>query len=89
MSLGLACPEMVSDYFPVVLTAVLLVLWLLLVRRGQSRFPPGPRGWPLIGMALNHPKSEYWKTYARWGREYGAWHPTSAGTHSQDYHNRG
>ncbi|KAF8582288.1 cytochrome P450 [Ramaria rubella] len=23
-------------------------------------------------MALSHPKSEYWKTYARWGREFGS-----------------
>ena len=72
MSFGLFCPETVSDFFLVVLTAALLAFWLLLVRRGQTRFPPGPRGWPLLGMALSHPKSEYWKTYARWGQEYGA-----------------
>lgn len=61
-----------SPSFLVGLAAALLVFWRLLVRRGGTRFPPGPRGWPLVGMALHHPKSEYWKTYARWGREYGA-----------------
>ena len=63
-------PGTVSGFLAVVFTAALL-FWLLLVCRSQTRFPPGPRGWPLLGIVLNHPKSEYWKTYARWGRDYG------------------
>ncbi|KAJ7122870.1 cytochrome P450 [Mycena epipterygia] len=34
-------------------------------------YPPGPPSWPIFGVALNHPKTEFWKTYADWGHKYG------------------
>lgn len=34
-------------------------------------FPPGPPSLPILGVALKHPKSEFWKTYAEWGHKYG------------------
>lgn len=69
MSNGLAWPDMVFDYL-VILTAVCFVV-LLLVCRGQTRYLPGPRGLPLLGVALQHPRTEYWKTYVQWGKQYG------------------
>ncbi|KAF7338381.1 O-methylsterigmatocystin oxidoreductase [Mycena venus] len=42
-----------------------------LTRRSYP-LPPGPPSWPIFGVALNHPKTEFWKTYADWGRKYGA-----------------
>ncbi|KAJ7940739.1 cytochrome P450 [Mycena leptocephala] len=40
--------------------------------RRSPPYPPGPPSWPIFGVALNHPKTEFWKTYADWGRKYGA-----------------
>ncbi len=39
--------------------------------RRSPPYPPGPPSWPIFGVALNHPKTEFWKTYADWGRKYG------------------
>ncbi|KAF7359102.1 Cytochrome P450 [Mycena sanguinolenta] len=36
-------------------------------------YPPGPPSLPILGAAKIHPKTEFWKTYAEWGRKYG--HP--------------
>ncbi|KAJ6567325.1 cytochrome P450 [Mycena vulgaris] len=41
-----------------------------LAARSKS-YPPGPPSWPIFGVALIHPKTEFWKTYADWGRKYG------------------
>lgn len=38
-------------------------------RRGDP-LPPGPQGLPVLGVAREHPKTEFWKTYAEWGRKY-------------------
>ena len=46
------------------LTAIVLL-------RKRSLSPPGPRGWPVIGNALNLPSSKYWLTYDRWAKKYG------------------
>ncbi|KAJ7691746.1 cytochrome P450 [Mycena rosella] len=34
-------------------------------------YPPGPPSLPILGVALNHPQTEFWRTYADWGRKYG------------------
>ncbi|KIJ35821.1 hypothetical protein M422DRAFT_180097, partial [Sphaerobolus stellatus SS14] len=33
--------------------------------------PPGPRGLPLIGNALDMPKEREWETYMKWADKYG------------------
>ncbi|KAL1744246.1 cytochrome P450 [Schizophyllum fasciatum] len=33
--------------------------------------PPGPKGLPIIGNMLDLPQSHAWKTFAKWGEEYG------------------
>ncbi|GJJ12354.1 hypothetical protein Clacol_006595 [Clathrus columnatus] len=40
------------------------------IRRDRRPLPSGPKGLPLLGVALEHPKQEFWKAYARWGKEY-------------------
>ncbi|KAF7363348.1 O-methylsterigmatocystin oxidoreductase [Mycena sanguinolenta] len=42
------------------------------LRRRSHPLPPGPPSWPIFGVALDHPKTEFWKTYATWGRKFGA-----------------
>ncbi|OCH88086.1 cytochrome P450 [Obba rivulosa] len=34
-------------------------------------YPPGPKGWPLIGNVLDVPKSYPWTVYRDWSRKYG------------------
>ena len=50
---------------------VVITATIILLRRKTILFPPGPPGVPLLGVAHKHPKTEYWKTYAEWGRAYG------------------
>ncbi|KAJ7218143.1 cytochrome P450 [Mycena pura] len=58
--------------WPAVFTGALLVATLLSVlsNRRTKRFPPGPRGWPLIGNVLDIPSEYPWKVYRQWGREF-------------------
>ncbi|KDQ58278.1 hypothetical protein JAAARDRAFT_193694 [Jaapia argillacea MUCL 33604] len=48
---------------------VLRVFWL---RKSRAALPPGPKGWPIIGNALNIPKEHAWNAFAKWGKEYGS-----------------
>jgi len=40
-------------------------------RRKQLPYPPGPKGYPVIGSLLDVPTEKSWLTYAEWGRTYG------------------
>jgi cytochrome P450 len=42
----------------------------ILSRRNSYNIPPGPRGWPLIGNALNIPSKHPWKVYLEWSKKY-------------------
>jgi hypothetical protein len=35
-------------------------------------YPPGPRGWPLVGNIQDIPQTKPWLTFAEWGKKYGA-----------------
>ena len=60
----------------VTLSVVLLsavIVWVFLRRlspRQSLPYPPGPKGYPLVGYLKRLP-SPVWKTYAEWGKEYG------------------
>jgi hypothetical protein len=53
------------------------VLALYLLRKVFQRsrplapLPPGPKGLPLIGNALDMPKEQEWFTFTEWGKKYG------------------
>jgi len=34
-------------------------------------YPPGPKGYPIIGSLLEAPTEKPWLTYAEWSRTYG------------------
>lgn len=64
------------DYQTVILSIVILLIsyaGFVVGNRQRVQFPPGPKGVPILGAALEHPKTEFWKTYAEWGRKYGSW----------------
>ncbi|TFK22149.1 cytochrome P450 [Coprinopsis marcescibilis] len=58
----------------VTLTLILslpVVLWLIVVNFAKRKRAPGPRGFPIIGNALDIPKDRQWLTWDHWRKEYG------------------
>jgi cytochrome P450 len=50
--------------------AAVLFLRKLLSNRGR-RYPPGPKGWSVIGNLLDMPKSHSWRVFSEMGDTYG------------------
>ncbi|PPQ82698.1 hypothetical protein CVT24_004307 [Panaeolus cyanescens] len=56
------------------ISAVLALVFFSIVQKRKSesrRIPPGPRGLPLFGNALQMPKETPWLTFAEWSKIYG------------------
>lgn len=62
--------------FIIGLAAVISVLLLATrwIKRGP--YPPGPKGYPLIGNLFDMPDEKEWLTFAAWGKRYGWVHST-------------
>jgi hypothetical protein len=63
-----------NSTLPSVILAVLgaIAFKLILNRvRQAAPLPPGPKGLPLLGNALDMPKSRKWLTFTKWGEQYG------------------
>ncbi|KAJ8697465.1 hypothetical protein PTI98_004269 [Pleurotus ostreatus] len=45
-----------------------------LMRWGRTKlpFPPGPRGYPIIGNLLDMPSELQWEKYSEWSKKYGS-----------------
>ncbi|KAG1879761.1 cytochrome P450 [Suillus subluteus] len=43
----------------------------VLIKKNPAPYPPGPRGWPLIGNVLDMPRIKPWLTFTEWGKKYG------------------
>ncbi|KAG6861527.1 hypothetical protein C0995_015260 [Termitomyces sp. Mi166 len=52
-------------------SAAAIVLFLRWRRVNLAPYPPGPKGYPIIGNLLDIPTSFQWKTYTRWAKKYG------------------
>lgn len=68
---------MIPPWLPIVIP-VLILLWArfeasrkALQRRKGLPYPPGPKGLPIIGNALDMPKSREWEKAAEWRSKYG------------------
>ncbi|KAF9459217.1 cytochrome P450 [Collybia nuda] len=57
-------PQIVVSVF-IAATLSVLVLW-----GRKPRTPPGPRGWPFIGNALDIPTKHPWKVYSQWSEDF-------------------
>ncbi|KAG5646918.1 hypothetical protein DXG03_001994 [Asterophora parasitica] len=55
------------------LAACIAAVWVAKAfkERGRHPLPPGPRGLPFIGNALQLPVDHEWFTFAKWGKLYG------------------
>ncbi|KAG2069748.1 cytochrome P450 [Suillus decipiens] len=43
----------------------------VVIKKNPAPYPPGPRGWPLVGNVLDMPRINPWLTFTEWGRKYG------------------
>lgn len=43
----------------------------VVIKKNLIPYPPGPRGWPLIGNILDIPRIKPWVTFTGWGEMYG------------------
>ncbi|KAG2104686.1 cytochrome P450 [Suillus discolor] len=56
------------------LTGVTIGVYLVkqvVIKKNPAPYPPGPRGWPLIGNILDIPHIKPWLTFSAWGQKYG------------------
>ena len=49
-------------------TVVVLYTWL---KKSRLPLPPGPKGWPILGNALDMPTKRPWEKYHEWSKTYG------------------
>lgn len=68
-----------------------LLAYICIRRMRQLPTPPGPRGLPIVGNALQMPKKHAWLAFTEWANEYGQVSPMlmlkkcmSDGTRLQD-----
>jgi len=40
-------------------------------KSGRLPYPPGPKGYPIIGSLFEAPTEKAWLTYVEWGKTYG------------------
>lgn len=59
-----------QKHLGLILTAAGAVLSGYLLSRRKGTIPPGPRGWPVIGNALNIPSKQPWKVYLKWSQDF-------------------
>ncbi|KAG1817986.1 cytochrome P450 [Suillus subaureus] len=43
----------------------------VVTKKNPAPYPPGPRGWPLIGNVLDMPRVNPWVAFTEWGQQYG------------------
>ncbi|KAG1745658.1 cytochrome P450 [Suillus lakei] len=43
----------------------------VVTKKNPAPYPPGPRGWPLVGNVSDMPHIKPWLTFAEWGKKYG------------------
>ena len=64
----------------IALLSGVLILWLTydcavrsawLKSKESASFPPGPKGWPLIGNVLSISQSHPWKLFRLWANQFG------------------
>ncbi|KAG1727505.1 cytochrome P450 [Suillus lakei] len=53
------------------ITGVGVYLVKQVLNKNPAAYPPGPRGWPLVGNIQDVPQIKPWLTFAEWGKKYG------------------
>lgn len=64
-------PVSTTSIVLVSLTTVLVALWIRSQQRPAKNFPPGPKGWPLLGNILDFNTDQPSKLLEEFGKKYG------------------
>ena len=67
-----------TDYVVAGVTIFILTKTLSYLILPSRRLPPGPPADPIIGHARKIPLDEPYRTYAEWGKQYGAFYDLCA-----------
>lgn len=67
--------------------SALVLTWRIAGAPGKyhpiPEYPPGPKGLPLLGNALDLPSTHQWLAFSKWGEQYGpVVHFSALGTHN-------
>ncbi|KAG2070197.1 cytochrome P450 [Suillus decipiens] len=65
-------PNTTVTWLDICLAAIGTYLVKQVLNKNPAPYPPGPRGWPLIGNIRDMPQIKPWLTFAEWGKKYGA-----------------
>lgn len=63
-------PFMSTDLYLTLCALVLAAIGLRKWRRPQPLFPPGPKGYPVIGNLFDMPSKLQWEKYFEWSKKY-------------------
>jgi hypothetical protein len=67
--------SMSEEYVGLALAVIATALALAIVRRRWTSkrppYPPGPKGYPIIGNVFDFPENPIWEGLTRMAREYG------------------
>lgn len=61
---------MLQDFVFVALTFLLALTGYYRWRKPSLPFPPGPKGYPIIGNLLDVPSEQRWVKFLEWSKEY-------------------
>ena len=60
-----------SVFIPLLLAALLSLLIKQATKKRGFPLPPGPKGLPFVGNALQMPREREYRTFTEWGKQYG------------------
>ncbi|KAJ7144999.1 cytochrome P450 [Mycena crocata] len=58
-------------YILILLSCAVIAYFVFTLNSTRKPYPPSPPSQPVLGVARIHPTTEFWRTYAEWGRKYG------------------
>ncbi|CCM01206.1 uncharacterized protein FIBRA_03254 [Fibroporia radiculosa] len=64
-------PNTLYAFDAIVAILGLALLSRFIAARRKGPFPPGPKGWPFMGNALDMPTSHHWKIFSQWSERWG------------------
>ncbi|KAF4571650.1 hypothetical protein EYR36_008993 [Pleurotus pulmonarius] len=61
---------MPTDFYLCIFALALVVVGLRQWHKPRLPFPPGPRGYPIVGNLFDMPSDRQWEKYLEWSKKY-------------------